>query len=348
MNFWRSSSLQTESPLPKKISFKPAAWWKRNDTIVVRKDSRPELDHLNEGDIVLQEAGGAVTRLWDITSNENALMVCHQCNCRCLMCPQPPQPDPDGLLEFNLRILRLAKGSPVSNIGLTGGEPLLRPNDLLTLLSACKRLFPAASVSILTNGRRFKDYSLVKKIAAHNHPRLEFGISLQADNAPIHDSIMGATGSFRDTVLGLHNLALARQRVEVRVVLMKQNVERLPQLAEFIYRNVPFAVHIAFMGLEITGYAKENLNHIWIDPTLYIPQLREATQILHQRDLDVSIFNLPLSLLPPELHPFAKDSISPWKKAFLPECQLCRLQPHCPGLFATSTLQSAAIQPFFS
>lgn len=334
-----------QSPLPQKLTFK-TAWWKRKNTVVIQKNSGPGLDHLNEGDIILKEENGAVTRLWDISSYENALMVSHQCNCRCLMCPQPPQPAPDGLLEFNLRILRLAKGSQVSNIGLTGGEPLLRPNDLITLLAACKRLFPAASVSILTNGRRFKDHSLVKKIAAVNHPRLEFGISLQADHAPIHDAIMGAPGSFRDTVLGLHNLALARQRVEIRVVLMKQNVERLPQLAEFIYRNFPFAVHIAFMGLELTGYAKENLDTILIDPTQYIPQLREAIQILHQRDLNVSLFNLPLCLLPPELHPFAKDSISPWKKAFLPQCQLCKLQPHCPGLFATSTHQSAAIQPF--
>ena len=54
------------------------------------------------------------------------------------------------------------------------------------------------------------------------------------------------------------NLKRLGQKVEIRVVLHKQTYRRLPQLAEFLTRNLLFVNHVALMGLEITGFTRAN------------------------------------------------------------------------------------------
>lgn len=303
-----------------------------------------DIESLNEGDIVLIRPGGIVNRLWDAKSKDNIIMVTNTCNCRCIMCPQPSCKDPDDILAVNKRVLQLVD-SDVCSIGFTGGEPTLRLEDLCELLDICKRRFPDAAINLLTNGRRYSDINVARAVALVDHPNLTHCVSLDADLSDIHDRIMGVRGSFEEAISGLHNLALLRQCVELRFVIQRDNYQRLPGLAEFIYRNLPFVAHIALMGMETTGLAHSNIEDIWIDPGDYADQLKDAVHHLHQRDLNVSIYNLPLCLLPRELWDFAKDSISDWKKTFLPQCDSCSVRKECPGVFATSKKHSTGISP---
>jgi len=48
---------------------------------------------------------------------------------------------------------------------------------------------------------------------------------------------------------------------------------RLPEFARFLARNLLFVDHVAIMGLELMGFAKANLDAIWIDPVDYQTQL---------------------------------------------------------------------------
>jgi His-Xaa-Ser system radical SAM maturase HxsC len=362
-----------------KVTFSPLSFLKRKDSILVLKEMpmkslgqgykaiitifpRPinkfpkdtpciaevdleDINKLNPGDVLLLEPSGQVNRLWNVKSIHNALMISHSCNCSCLMCPQPPRCDPDGLLEFNLKILNLIKKQPVKSIGLTGGEPTIRIRDLIEIIKYCNQNFPSCCIPLLSNGRAFHDMAIVKNIAEISRQNLMIGISLQADVEKLHDEIMGAKGCFGQTVRGLHNLALAKQSVEIRVVIIKNNYKRLPQLAEFIYRNFPFAKHIAFMGLEVIGIAEDNYETIWVEPKVYSTFLEKAIWHLHQRYLDVSIYNLPYCLLPQSLWGFARDSISDWKKTYLEHCKTCSLKAQCPGVFSTSAHLSKDINP---
>ena len=98
------------------------------------------------------------------------------------------------------------------------------------------------------------------------------------------------------------------------------------------------------MGMECSGLAEENLDDVFIDPTEYASQLSEAVLHFRQREMSVSIYNLPLCLLPKELWGFARDSISSWKKSYLDKCDKCTVKEKCSGLFATSVKQSDKIQ----
>lgn len=306
--------------------------------------SPEDLAQLHDGDVLQIDETGLISRLWNADSNDNVIFVTNTCNCHCVMCPQPPGPDHEDLLPMNKRILSLLKVYKVSRIAFTGGEPTIKLDGLLQLLRLCNKRFPQATVFLLTNGRRLQDIAIAHRIVAA-HPSITYCIPLFSDIDTMHDDIVGARGAFAETVQSLHNLALLRQRVELRIVVQRRNFQRLPQFAEFVYRNLPFVLHIAFMGMETVGLANENIDSVWIEPIQYMDMLKRAIVHLHQRDMDASIYNLPLCLIPKSLWRFAEDSISDWKKTFLPVCETCSKKPQCPGFFSTSQVQSIGISP---
>lgn len=295
-----------------------------------------KLTLLKDGDVVLLEPNGNVNVLWDIDSPHNSILATQNCNCRCIMCPQPRQTDPKGFLESNLKLISLIDPNSTDRIGITGGEPTLLGDGLFRLISACKKKVPKASVALLTNGRAFNNLNLVKKLVDENHPDLCVCIPLYADNDKEHDRIMGVKGCFYETVKGLTNLALFRQKIEIRNVIHALTYKRLPQFSDFIYRNFPFVIHVALMGMETTGLALKNLESVWIDPIEYIPQLNSAVSYLHRRAMNVSIYNLQLCVIPTELWRFSRRSISSWKNVYIEECEECDYKKECAGFFETS------------
>ena len=147
---------------------------------------------------------------------------------------------------------------------------------------------------------------------------------------------MQARGAFDQTMQGLYQLARHDQSVEIRVVLHALTVPRLGELVEFIYRNLPFACHVALMGLEITGFTIPNLESLWIDPHDYQAELQAAVEYLSIRGMYVSIYNHPLCVLPRPLWKFARRSISDWKNVYLEVCQNCGVRDLCGGFFKSA------------
>src|SRR3989442_1360607 len=186
---------------------------------------------------------------------------------------------------------------------------------------------------MLSNGRRFADREYAAGLAQVRHPDFMVGIPLYSDVASHHDFVVQAIGAFDQTMVGFHNLARYGVRIEVRIVVHKQTYERLPKLAEYIYRNLPFVEHIAFMGLEMMGYTKTNLKTLWIDPFDYQDVLEEAVSRLALPGMNVSIYNHQLCVLRRPLWRFARKSISDFKNIYLDACQECAVLEDCGGLF---------------
>ncbi len=305
-----------------------------------------ELSKLNEGDIVTLSPNGEISVVWDIKAIDNSLLMTEQCNCNCIMCPQPPKKDEDDLFEFNKDIFALLDPEQVKSICLTGGEPTFSKEKFIEILKVIKKKFSNATVNILTNGKSFADFDFAKAIAQLNLKNLVFCISIHGDTSDIHNKIVRVPKSFEKTVLGIENLALFRQNIELRFVVNKLNYDRLIAFSEFVYKNFPFVVHVAFMGQEISGFARKNFSEIWIDPLDYQEKLAEAVIELHRRAINVSIYNIPLCLLSSKAWRFARQSISGWKNIYLVQCESCMEKVNCCGAFSTSDVQSKNITPF--
>jgi len=200
-------------------------------------------------------------------------------------------------------------------------------------------------LTILTNGTQFRSFEFSQKVASVGLKKLLICVALYADTNTLHDDITRSKNSFYNTVKGLHNLAKFRLNIEIRFVINKLNYKRLQSFANFVYRNFPFVVHVAFMGLEITGSAEKNYEKIWIDPIDYQENIRSAVLELSRKDIHASIYNIPLCLISKDIWSFARKSISTWKNNYLPLCQDCDMRESCCGVFSTSASQSTNIKP---
>jgi His-Xaa-Ser system radical SAM maturase HxsC len=300
---------------------------------------------LRNGDVVLMDPDGRIMVVYKAESPYNSLLATNRCNSLCIMCPQPPGRDPDDLQRNNLQLISLLDPKKTENLGITGGEPTLLGEDLITLVRACNQKLPNTVLTLLTNGRRLKDLEFARALVKAGYPRLLIEIPLFADNDTEHDAIMGAPGSFYETIQGLHNLARLGQPVGLRTILHAMTVERLTQYAAFVYQNLPFVFQVAFMGMETRGFASKNLARLWIDPHDYQDQLARAVRYLARRLVPVSIYNHQLCLLPRELWPYARKSITDWKQAYPPACDTCSVRESCGGVFGTGEKHSAFLHP---
>ncbi|MDO9577861.1 MAG: His-Xaa-Ser system radical SAM maturase HxsC [Candidatus Cloacimonadales bacterium] len=285
------------------------------------------------GDIIQVEPSGKITFLYECNSDSNLIFITNLCNCSCIMCPQYEQ-NKENFYERNEKLISMID-SKTEFLAFTGGEPTLIRDEFLALLNLCKSKLKKTKIEILTNGILLSDIEYVKEIMLINHPELSFHIPLYSDISSIHNEIVGSEGFYK-TIKGFYNLAKFQQIIELRIVIHKQNFERLPQLAEFIYRNLPFVSHIALMGMEYQGNAMNNFDSLWIDPYDYNQILKETALILNQRFMNFSIFNHQLCVLDKSLWKFSRKSISSWKNINIKECNRCNQKDNCGGFFSTS------------
>ena len=296
-----------------------------------------KFENFQEGDVILLNTNGLVTFFYEKAAQHgNALFVTERCNHRCIMCPQPPISKEDDKTPLNLRLIRLM-GRGIRELGITGGEPTLLGEKLFELIRQVQKYAPNAAITLLSNGVRFADKDFAKKISLCQYRDLQIDIPISSDIASEHNYIVGAP-TFYKTIQGIYNLALFHQKVGLRVVIHKKTYKRLPQLAEYIYRNFPFVQQVAFLQMETIGITKEKMSELWIDPYDYNEQLESAIQILDNRGIRVAIYNAQLCVLPKSIQHFAVKAISDWKDTYLIECEGCSLRDKCGGVFATNKL----------
>ncbi|BCH20140.1 His-Xaa-Ser system radical SAM maturase HxsC [Mesorhizobium sp. L-2-11] len=307
-------------------------------------------EYLAGGDVIRFVPGRKAVRvLFRASANANYFLTTERCNHYCLMCSQPPKDVDDGWLadEICEAIPLLPTATPF--LGITGGEPTIIGEPFFRILSKARDHLPNTPVHILSNGRSFSDTAFARRYAQIGHGALSVGIPLYAADPEIHDYVVQSKGAFDETIAGIMNLKSLGQEVEIRVVVHKQTYKGLTELSEFIFRNLTFVDHVTFMGLEITGFTRANMDSLWIDPYDYRSELRNAVRYLAAARMNVSVYNHQLCVLDGSIHALAKQSISDWKNEYVAECEGCTKKDECGGFFASSKIaRSAHISPFLS
>jgi His-Xaa-Ser system radical SAM maturase HxsC len=236
-----------------------------------------------------------------------------------------------------------------ATIGISGGEPTLLGRRLVDLVRRIRVFLPNTRVEILSNAILFKHFRFAQDIAQAGMPNISIGVPIHADSPELHDRIAGRKGAFDDTILGLLNLQRSGVPVELRVILQKPAIPRLTALGDFIARNLCFATHVAFMGLERAGKANIAWNDLWPDPENFRQPLAATVRRLLQLHMNVSVYNLPLCTLDPSLWAVACQSISDWKNEFPEQCNACSVRHRCCGLFRLEGNQLAlSVHPLSS
>jgi len=284
-----------------------------------------------DGDIVLvQPQTGRLERLIRKGSAHNTLLVTERCDQLCQMCSQPPKKTHVDRFDALEQACLLAE--PDTTIGITGGEPTLYKDPLLGMLERVLAERPDLQFHVLTNGQHFEAAD-VPRLRDPRYEHVTWGIPLYAADAALHDQIVGKAGAYRRLRESFAYLLLAGARVELRTVLVADNLAGLPALAERVTTELRFAESWSIMQLEHIGFARNRWAQLYVDHARDFVPIAQALDWAVLHGIDARLFNFARCTLPEGYRDFAPASISDWKRKYASGCEGCREQQQCAGFF---------------
>lgn len=130
--------------------------------------------------------------------------------------------------EFE-RILKVfSREARVPFFSFTGGEPLLR-EDLERLTATSLKL--GLSTNLVTNG------TLADRSRARSLKKAGLGsaqVSVEAPTAAVHDSLVGRTGAFEETMAGIAALTSAGIPTQTNTTITRENIELAASMPAFL------------------------------------------------------------------------------------------------------------------
>ncbi len=262
-------------------------------------------------------------------SHSNTILLTEQCDQACIMCSQPPKNKIYDYYRLYREALLLAPNESV--IGITGGEPTLEKEHLFPFLLDVLNERPDLKFHILSNAQHFlnEDIEMLDKM----NSSILWGIPVYSHDPQIHDEVVGKQGAYKQLLSGLNVLFKSGASVEIRTVVLEQNFNDLPLIAEFISKHASLCAMWAIMQLEDIGYAKMNWDHLFIDTSKRFSPIANAISITNINTINTKLYNFPICTIPREYQDYACKSISDWKNQYLDFCGDCRKRSECCGVF---------------
>ncbi|WP_420607350.1 His-Xaa-Ser system radical SAM maturase HxsC [Novosphingopyxis sp.] len=283
------------------------------------------------GDIILIDPhSGRADRLIRSGSPHNTLLVTEQCDQLCVMCSQPPKKSHNDRFALLTQACLLAPDG--MTIGISGGEPTLHMEPLLTMVETVLANRSDLSFHILTNAQHFEPEHILR-LQKPDFRRLVWGIPLYSADPVVHDMIVAKPGAFERLVISFERLLMAGARIELRTVLTATNFAALAQLSRFVVQNLPHIEQWSLMGLENIGFARNKWSDLYVDIAADFGPLAAAIDRAQLHGIAARLFNIPLCHVPTGYRSSAVASISDWKQRFGASCEPCRAKADCSGFF---------------
>jgi len=149
------------------------------------------------------------------------------CNLRCSHCWIAPKYQTSiesyPILDVDLfySIIQQGKALGLTDVKLTGGEPLLHP-DILEILQIVRS--EELRIIVETNGT-LCTLELAKEIAKGKNPFVS--VSLDGADAETHELIRGVAGSFESAIEGIRNLVKVGLKPQIIMSIMKCNRDQM-------------------------------------------------------------------------------------------------------------------------
>lgn len=212
--------------------------------------------------------------------------ITNKCNWECVHCSASggPHIHVQELTREEIKsILDQAKELGVEDVGFTGGEPLLRKDDLLYFLKYCKEEL-GTKTHLLTNGSLIQKITNMEEIVTYAD-RIRITILGFKET---HDKLTKSSGAFECVINGIKILQDFGANFRVAFVPMRQNYKELPSVMKLLHDEYG-VTKFRLLDLAPTGRAME----IWDDISLNIDEKiwleKELTKIASDHSLDIGI-----------------------------------------------------------
>jgi radical SAM protein with 4Fe4S-binding SPASM domain len=205
---------------------------------------------------------------------EVSINLTNRCDKRCAMCFESPE-SRKTRLELSLNemksIIDQLRTLGVNCINLSGGEPTLHP-DLLEIITYASN--KQMKVNVNTSGSF--DSKFAESLVASGMDSINF--SLDFCDEKKHDEFRGYIGLY-DRVLANIKALKSKVLVNVKAVVMAQNLEDLPELARFVYNLGingitlqafdPFFAELIDGNIRIGTKQHIDMKLLWVQPEQY-------------------------------------------------------------------------------
>lgn len=202
------------------------------------------------------------------------LKVGFSCNNRCIFCVQGDKRHHIGdRTTDEVRAILDERRGAAEGVVFTGGEATIR-EDLVELVAHARAL-GYRTIQVQTNGRRLAYLPYARALVEAG--ATEFSPALHGSTPAIHDLLTRAKGAFRQVVQGIQNVKGLGVPVITNSVIVKQNVQDLPELARLLVRLGVDQLQLAFV--HPAGTAEHNFADVVPRFTDALPFIRRALDI---------------------------------------------------------------------
>ena len=168
------------------------------------------------------------------------LALTYRCNNDCAHCYNVQHPSPLPLGEETgvkaelstgdwKRVLDKAWDLGIPHIIFTGGEPTMRA-DLPELVAHAEKNGQITGLN--TNARRLSDPRYVEELVAAGLDHVQ--ITVESNDAEIHDRMVCTRGAFPQTVKGLKNVLASPLYVMTNTTMLRTNAHTIPDTLDFL------------------------------------------------------------------------------------------------------------------
>ncbi|MCX6802534.1 MAG: radical SAM protein [Candidatus Diapherotrites archaeon] len=251
-----------------------------------------------------------------------------QCNNDCISCifdtrqmRLMPDPSQKELEE------QISRSEEAQYMGFTGGEPTLL-EDLAGLLSFARGKWPQKEIFLVSNGRKFADKEYAKKFLGLGNFRI--GIPIYSHKRQKHDKITRAAGSWAETIEGIKNLVEFGLKVELRVIVNRENFRELEKTAEFISKNLKGVARIVFINMKYTGNAFIYRKKLFVRYSAAAPFVEKAAGVLAENGFEVRLFHFPHCVIGRKYWPMSAGVTKQEEElTFSKNCTACSVKGLC-------------------
>lgn len=316
----------------------------------VSEETYMKLNRLWDGDVVQIDKKNICYTLYAEESSDNALVITSACNSNCRMCPISEKQRKFADISSIDELLEIARYLPESmtHLTITGGEPFLIGDSIFRLLAFLKSYRPEAKYLMLTNGRVFSNLCTARMYVGTHPDNMITGVPIHGSRAELHDEITQARGSFDQTITGIKHLLYYGDKIEIRIVVSKLNLEDIANIAEMIVHDIPEVDSVKFMGVELLGNAAVNEADVWVDYKTAFQKSQRGIDYLVSHGIDVGLYNFPLCCIPANYWGIYHLSITDNKIRYLKSCDECKERNACGGIFYGSLRMVQEVYPLLS
>jgi sulfatase maturation enzyme AslB (radical SAM superfamily) len=253
------------------------------------------------------------------------------------MCPNPLWFGKESSLGYSLgrfvqRLDSLSRSELGGGLHISGGEPTLHPH-FFSILHSIKRKFPTVKLYLLTNGRMFAYEDFTQRVLMFDNLYLQ--ISIFGHNARLHDRITGVRGSFEQTVSGIENILSGKQKnqfVEIRVVLVKQNLKALHRIVKLVTTRFRTMDTFVVIFPEPEGRCAVNFKDVGIKYSQAKKPVSDLVRSWKGVPRDLRLYHFPLCTLEPSQWKFAWLTQYPGETEYIGTCRNCAVRKYCTGI----------------